>query len=312
MQGQYLPCHFWGLFFLVTPLSQRWLGGQQSPGPGAMQHETAETGAASPAHEIEKSTRLFKFRFPGQTGDIEQDHEWCQVCIDGQWRHLRFHDYDEIYKVPGLYEDLFYKTLKCKSPRRVVRLLCDVLRENGESPEDLRVFDIGAGNGHVAERLCEVDADVIVGADIIPEAKQAALRDRPRAYNDYLVADLTRLTPEQVETLERADFNCLVSVAALGFGDIPPRAFANAFNFVEDGGWIAFNVKEEFLNGEKRSGFDRLIEAMIEKGHVELHAYLRYLHRVNVSGQELFYVALVYRKTGSIPESLVKEVERSL
>lgn len=280
-----------------------------------MAHDTA-SGAASSAQGsdqgIEKTTRMFKFRFPDGESGIQQDHEWCEVCIDGEWRHLRFHDYDQIYAIPGLYEDLFYKTLRCKSPRRVVRLLCDVLRENGENPEDLRVLDVGAGNGLVADRLCEVDVDEIVGVDIIPQAKAAAMRDRPRAYNDYLVADLTKLSPDEVETLERADFNCMVSVAALGFGDIPPRAFANAFNFVEDGGWVAFNVKEEFLNGEKTSGFDRLIETMIEKGHVELHAYLRYLHRVNVSGEQLYYVALVYRKTGSIPESLVREVERGV
>lgn len=277
-----------------------------------MPQQTAASGAGPSAHGIEKTTRLFTFRFPDRADGIEQDHEWCDVCIDGEWRHLRFHDYDQIYGVPGLYEDLFYKTLKCKSPRRVVRLLADVLRENGENPEDLRVLDVGAGNGHVAERLCEIDVDEIVGVDIIPEAREAAMRDRPRAYNEYLVGDLTALTPEQVETLERADFNCLVSVAALGFGDIPPRAFANAFNFVDDGGWIAFNVKEEFLSGEKRSGFDRLIGAMIDKGYVELHAYLRYLHRVNVSGEQLYYVALVYRKTGSIPESLLREVESAL
>jgi SAM-dependent methyltransferase len=280
-----------------------------------MLQETGTTGAAYPAQNhdrIVKETRRFKFRFPNVEDAPEQDKEWCDVLIDGEWTKLRFHDYDRIYSVPGLYEDLFYKTLKCKSPRRVVQLLCDVLRENAENSEDLRIIDVGAGNGHVAERLCEVDVDQIVGVDIIPEAKEAALRDRPRAYNDYLVADLTRLTPEQVERLEAADFNALVSVAALGFGDIPPRAFANAFNFVHDGGWIAFNVKEEFLSGEKQSGFDRLIKSMIAKGHVELHAYLRYLHRENVTGEKLYYVALIYRKTGSIPESLVRESEAEL
>lgn len=271
--------------------------------------QTQTTGAFFTGHEI--STRRFRFRFPEDDG-LDQDNEWCELFHNNEWRRLRFHDYDEIYRIPGLYEDLFYKTLKCKSPRRVVRLLCDVLRENSENPEDLRVLDVGAGNGHVAERLCEVDVDSIVGVDILPEAKAAALRDRPRAYNDYLVADLTSLDPEEVRTLEESDFNALVSVAALGFGDIPPRAFANAFNFVQDGGWIAFNVKETFLSGETSSGFDRLVELLISRGIVERHACLRYLHRINTSGEELFYVALVYRKIDSIPESIVREAERAV
>ncbi len=278
-----------------------------------MPQNTDTAGAAATAQDqIIRETRRFKFRFPSGEDGIEQDHEWCDIFVDGQWTRFRFHDYDKLYNIPGLYEDLFYKTLRCKSPRRVVRLLCDVLGENGERCEDLRILDVGAGNGHVAERLCEVDVDEIVGVDIIPEAKTAAQRDRPRAYNDYLVADLTDLTPEQIDKLEKYDFNALISVAALGFGDIPPRAFANAFNFVHDGGWIAFNVKEEFLSGEKLSGFDRLIKSMIEKKHVELHAYLRYLHRENVTGEKLYYVALIYRKTGSIPESLVREAEQDL
>ena len=36
-------------------------------------------------------------------------------------------------------------------------------------------------------------------------------------------------------------------VAALGFGDMPPAAFAGAFNMVVDGGLVALNIKDEFL-----------------------------------------------------------------
>ena len=39
----------------------------------------------------------------------------------------------------------------------------------------------------------------------------------------------------------------MTTVAALGFGDIPPDAFAAAFNLVEDGGHVAFTIKEDFI-----------------------------------------------------------------
>jgi hypothetical protein len=37
----------------------------------------------------------------------------------------------------------------------------------------------------------------------------------------------------------------MTSVAALGFGDIPPEVFESAFELVEDGGWAAFTIKED-------------------------------------------------------------------
>ena len=41
----------------------------------------------------------------------------------------------------------------------------------------------------------------------------------------------------------------MTSVAALGFGDVPPEVFTAAFDLVEDGGWVAFTIKEDFLDG---------------------------------------------------------------
>ena len=33
----------------------------------------------------------------------------------------------------------------------------------------------------------------------------------------------------------------MVTVTALGFGDIPTRAFIEAFNIIKNEGWVAFN-----------------------------------------------------------------------
>jgi hypothetical protein len=48
-------------------------------------------------------------------------------------------------------------------------------------------------------------------------------------------------------------------VAALGFGDIPTKAFHQALHFVKPGGWVVFNIKETFLNASDTTGFSRLI-----------------------------------------------------
>lgn len=260
-----------------------------------MPKANAVSGKARPARP--GARRRFSIRFPEKRADgYEQDQEWCEVYLDGEWRKFRFHDYDEIYQVPALYERIFYHKLKCVSPTRVVGLLKEALRDNQERPEDLRTFDVGAGNGMVGQELRTVGAQCVVGTDIIPEAHMAADRDRPGVYDDYLVADLTSLAPEQERRFQEAELNSMTCVAALGFGDIPPLAFANAFNLVRDEGWIAFNVKDLFLSPEDETGFSRLIKSMLERGAMEMHAYRRYCHRLSMHGERLYYVAIVARK----------------
>src|SRR4051812_42679925 len=159
--------------------------------------------------------------FPGDEC-LEQDHEWCRVTIDGRTRDIRFHDYDEIYAIPGLYEFLFYERLKCCSPEVVCELLREELESDDVDTAGLRVLDLGAGNGMVGEQLGDGGAQSIVGIDLLPEAKAATERDRRGVYADYHVCDLPELSDERREKLRACAFNSLVTVAALGFGDIPP------------------------------------------------------------------------------------------
>jgi 2-polyprenyl-3-methyl-5-hydroxy-6-metoxy-1,4-benzoquinol methylase len=247
----------------------------------------------------------YAIRFPRVDQRLDQDEEWCEVNFDGAWQRIRFHDYDQIFNIPGLYEALFYKALKCTSPKRVAKLLSEELEESEVAPESLRVLDIGAGNGMMGERLVDLGVEKVVGVDILPEAKMAAARDRPGVYADYLVADLTALTDAERQQLEAHRFNSMTTVAALGFGDMPPRAFATAYNLVEPGGWLAFNVKESFVKGSDDSGFSRLIRMMTEWELINAHVYRRYCHRLSMTQQPLYYVAFVARKVRDIPEELL-------
>lgn len=266
----------------------------------------ATEGAGTAAHP------RIEIRLPDLKEQASQDQEWFEATIDGKTQKLRIHDYDLLYSTPGLYDALVYKTLKCNSPNRVVQLLTTVLQDWPTDPGDLRVLDLGAGNGAVAEVLRNAGVRSIVGLDLLPEAEMAARRDRPKVYKDYVVADLTKLTPTQEQTLRSHDLNAMITVAALGFGDIPPLAFANAFNLVSDEGWLAMTIKEDFLHPhEDDSGFAKLVQQMIADHVISMEAHLRYSHRISVTGEKLFYVAAVARKLRDIPDEMVKKAEQS-
>jgi len=230
---------------------------------------------------------------------LDQDEEWCEIEIDGERRRIRFHDYAEIYEVPGLYERLFAEQLECDSPRVVVDLLGDELRDARVKPGRLTALDFGAGNGMVGERLADLSIGEIVGVDLLPEARDAALRDRPGVYRDYFALDLTDLSPADRRELMRPDFSVMACVAALGFGDIPPLAFAEAFNLVGAPGWLAFNIRDRFLDEER--GFGGFIARMLREGIVDERARKRYTHRMSISGEALEYVAIVAEKRADVP-----------
>lgn len=242
---------------------------------------------------------------PEASESFAQDEEWCVALIDGEWRELRFHDYHLLYEVEGLYERVFYDILKCDSPRTIRSLLEAELRRTSTPADALRVLDLGAGNGIMGEELMALGAERVVGIDILPEAAEAAERDRPGVYADYHVVDMTDLEPDDRAALEGHRFTGLTCVAALGFGDIPPRAFSESFNLVAPGGWVAFNIKEDFLDGRDRSGFSILIERALETGVLQVANRKRYRHRNATNGDPLHYVAIVGTKLEDITEELI-------
>lgn len=253
-----------------------------------------ENGAISPSDPA--------IRVSMPDADMAQDSEWCDVHLPAGTRRVRFHDYDEIYAIPGLYEHLFYDLLRCTSPATLADMLAAQMDADGIDPATVRALDLGAGNGIMGEELRGIGVSAVVGVDIIEEARDAALRDRPGVYDAYLATDIRDLRDGEVEIITAVGPTCLTCVAALGFGDIPPDAFAAAWNLVSDDAVVGFNIKEDFLDDDgDRSGFSHLIDHAIAGGSLEVAGSSRYRHRDAVNGDPLHYVAITGRKRAPLP-----------
>ncbi|MGG7054058.1 class I SAM-dependent DNA methyltransferase [Nitrosomonas sp. ANs5] len=234
--------------------------------------------------------------------NLEQDETYFYLQRVGQPRKkIRFHDYGEIYRVQGLYEQLFYDRLKCQSPSKVTAILQSALDQSEENLSELRVLDLGAGNGMMGEELKKHGVSRLVGVDIIQEAHDATIRDRPDLYDAYYVEDFTNLDDDIREEITGWQCDCMTTVAALGFGDIPPGAFIEAFNIIDSKGWVAFNIKETFMDQSDESGFSKLIRELIFSEYLHVYRIERYRHRLSIEGQPLYYYAVAGRKRSDVP-----------
>lgn len=237
-----------------------------------------------------------------------QDETYFFLQGSGKPRKIRFHDYDEIYQIPGLYEQIFYDRLKCTSPVKVASILESSVKQSQDYFTELRILDLGAGNGMMGEELKKRGVSRLIGVDIIPEAYDATIRDRPGLYDAYYVADFTKLDKDKKVEIEAWQCDCMVTVAALGFGDIPTIAFVNAFNIIKEQGWIAFNIKETFLDNSDESGFSKMTRELIFSEFLDVYHIERYRHRLSIEGEPLYYFAIAGRKNADVPEEFLKSI----
>jgi SAM-dependent methyltransferase len=242
---------------------------------------------------------------PADVRELDQDEVYFYLLEGDSKEKIRLHDYDRIFAIPGLYEQVVYERLKCQSPTTVAEVLRYSVSQSQQRLNELRVLDLGAGNGMVGEELKKHGISRMVGVDITPVARTAAERDRPGVYDTYYVMDFCNLTDSDRSELESWSCDCLVSVAALGFGDIPGQAFLEAFNIIETDGWVAFNVKETFLDRSDDSGFSQLIRELIFSEYLDLYHLQRYRHRFSIEGEPLYYFALGGKKVADVSPSFI-------
>src|SRR3989304_7489048 len=162
--------------------------------------------------------RLYNIRFPvSEPHQLQQDEAFFYLKENNQELTFRVHEYGEIYKRPGLYEQLFYQRLKCQSPKKVCSVLGKVLADNHAELSELRVLDLGAGNGMVGEIL---QTARVIGINISHEAYSACERDRPGIYDAYYVAEVWNGEAMTLQQLNDGQIDCMTCVAALGLGGI--------------------------------------------------------------------------------------------
>ena len=76
-------------------------------------------------------------------------------------------------------------------------------------------------------------------------------------------------------------------------------------------GWVAFNVKETFLDRSDDSGFSQLIRELIFSEYLDLYHLQRYRHRFSIEGEPLYYFALAGKKIGDVPPSFSNSLNLS-
>jgi len=205
-----------------------------------------------------------------------------------------------------LYETIFYERFKCTSPVKVNAILEAAIKQSADNFTELRVLDVGAGNGMMGEELKKHGVSRLIGVDSIPEAYEATIRDRPGLYDAYYIEDFTKLDDEKREDIASWQCDCMVTVAALGFGDIPTMAFIEAFNIIKAEGWVAFNIKESFLDTRDETGFSKMIRELIFSEFFDVYYIERYRHRLSIEGEPLYYDDVVVRKNFDVPAAFLE------
>lgn len=222
-------------------------------------------------------------------------------CDDGRVRELRLHDYEAVYELPGLYEQIVSERLGCRSPQVLAGMLGAAVDALGCDRGEVRVLDVAAGNGVSGEALAAagLGAGGRYGTDIVAAARAAALRDRPAVYDLYLTLDLLALSGAQRARL--ADLRCraLSCVAPVGdhVSQLPPAALAAAAAL------LAPDALVVYMHDPGHGVQDPVTDAWWRRSlgehglHVEPSelARERYLHRYTVNGGRYEMDGVVWR-----------------
>jgi hypothetical protein len=240
-------------------------------------------------------SRRFSVSLPAQTDPligrelIEVRHD------DGTVEQLRLHDYERLYALPGAYEEIVQDRLRCVSPAVIASLLGAAIDRLGRPRASARAIDIAAGNGISGEALLAEGIRPVLGTDIVDVARDAALRDRPDVYGEYLTLDLLALDPQQEQHLRslRADvLQCVAPVGDSG-GQLPQAALAAAARLLEPDSLVAY-MHDPGPNPEDAVtyGFWRR-ELGSDVAATELTRH-RYVHRQTVNGRPFEMNAVVW------------------
>ncbi len=228
--------------------------------------------------------------------DVQQSEEAFTVTFaKGRSERMRLHDYDRMYAVPGLYEDVIQRRLQCASPAKIADVLLRVAELESREPHLLRVLDLGAGNGIVGEELRARGVQVLIGTDSAKSARDATARDRPGLYASYVVGDLNG-APELGTLVRELGINCIVCAGALGFEHIEAQSFAELWDLLPPGAMFALTIHEDLAQPGTSDIGDELAALSAAAGGTEIVISERFRHRMSMAGEPIHYVAVGARK----------------
>ena len=235
-----------------------------------------------------------KITLHDEPGRAQGDERFTVELPGGAPQELRVHDYDKVYAVPGLYEAIVQDRLECASPQVLADALTAAVVEAGEDAGALRVLDLGAGNGVVAEALrARGVSGPFVGLDPEPAAAPAAARDRPGLYTEYFTATLDQVPVADI--VAEHGLTCLEGAGALGLGHVTRSEVETAWSAFPVGSWLAVTFSEEVL-GPEGGELGEFVTALQEAQDTDVVRLERFRHRLTMSGEELFYYVLVARR----------------
>ena len=216
---------------------------------------------------------------------------------DGRVEELRLHEYERLYALPGVYEQIVQDRLGCRSPAQLAGMLAAAVDGAGWARAEARVLDIAAGNGVSGEALAAAGLHPVLGTDIVQEARTAALRDRPGLYDDYLTLDLLALTADQRATLSAVRANALSCVAPVGdhSSELPPAVLVAAASL------LAPDALVVYMHDPQRGVPDAVTAELWREGlgragtHAQEIERRRYVHRYTVNGAPFEMDGVVWR-----------------
>jgi predicted TPR repeat methyltransferase len=228
----------------------------------------------------------FEVRFPDQNAGGPDEEAFEVVFAGGRVERFTMHDYARVYAVPGLYEEVVQRLLECATPDRVAALLASAVRELGRS--DLRVLDLGAGNGVSGSALATAGLRPVAAIDLEPAARVATLRDRPGLYELVLTGDATRLSEADAAAVRALRPDALTLVGALGSDHVSAPGMSAAARLLEPDALVAYAYPSDEDDAA-------LLAALAVVGKVTEVRRERYRHRRSVSGGERIWDAVVVR-----------------
>jgi hypothetical protein len=269
----------------------------------------AETRHASYIHKqrilVTNMYRDFTVEIGDPSAHVQQKDEFVEVSCNGESRRIWLHDYDEIYRVQGLYEAIFIDLFKGVSHVLVPDLLQSVIAKEGIDPVELRVLDFGAGVGLAGESLNRHGVRDLLGIDVTEQGRIATMRDRAGIYRDYIVADMSAPSPDTVEKIRQFAPTSLICVSSLNV--IPVTAWAAVYRAIPINGLVAFNILAGALADTPpascMNGSNALIRHLLNSQQLEVKESLVYRHRLNSAGGDVMYTAVVGRKLRELSES---------